>query len=72
MQRKAYSTDLTDQAWSILEPLVPAATPGGRPATWARREIVHAAFSLVRSGGAWRLFPHAFPPWQTVYHYVRQ
>ncbi len=26
---------------------------------------------ILRSGGAWRLLPHAFPPWQTVYHYFR-
>ncbi len=72
MQRKAYSTDLTDQEWTILEPLVPVAKPGGRPLTWARREIVNAAFYVLRSGGAWRLLPHDFPPWQTVYQYVRQ
>ena len=27
---------------------------------------------ILRSGGAWRLLPHEFPPWQTVYHYFRQ
>ncbi len=26
---------------------------------------------VLRSGGAWRLLPHEFPPWQTVYHYFR-
>ncbi len=72
MQRKPYSTDLTDHEWLLLEPLVPAAKPGGRPLTWSRREILNAAFYLLRSGGAWRLLPHDFLPWQTVYHYVRQ
>ena len=27
---------------------------------------------VLRGGIAWRLLPHAFPPWQTVYHYFRQ
>jgi transposase len=35
------------------------------------REILNAIFYVVRSGCAWRLVPHEFPPWQTVYHYFR-
>ena len=72
MKRKAYPTDLTDTEWAILEPLVPAPKLGGRPPTWPRREIVNAVFYVLRSGEAWRLLPHDFPPWQTVYHYARQ
>ena len=55
----------------MLEPLVPAVKPGGRPAAHSRREIVEAILSVLRGGGAWRLLPHDFPPWQTVYHYFR-
>jgi putative transposase len=33
------------------------------------REIVNAIFSLLRAGCAWRLLPHEFPPWRTVYGY---
>jgi putative transposase len=64
--RRSYPTDLTDREWAILEPLVPAPKPGGRPCRWSRREMVDAIFYLVRSGGAWRLLPHDLPPWQTV------
>jgi putative transposase len=35
------------------------------------REILDAVFYVVRSGCAWRLLPHDFPPWKTVYHYFR-
>jgi len=35
------------------------------------REILNAIFYVVRSGCAWRLLPHDFPPWKTVYHYFR-
>lgn len=69
--RRAYPTDLTDAEWQVLEPLVPAPKPGGRPVKHARREILNAIFYVVRAGGAWRLLPHDFPPWQTVYHYFR-
>lgn len=40
MTRKAYSTDLTDQEWAIIEPYVPKPKPGGRPAEHERREII--------------------------------
>ena len=35
------------------------------------REILNAVFYIVRGGCAWRLLPHDFPPWKTVYHYFR-
>jgi transposase len=35
------------------------------------REILDAIFYVLRSGSAWRLLPHDFPPWKTVYHYFR-
>jgi putative transposase len=37
----------------------------------ALREILDAIFYAIRSGCAWRLLPHEFPPWQTTYHYFR-
>ncbi len=71
MSRHAYPTDLTDAQWAILEPFVPAPKPGGRPAMHPRREIVNAMLYVLRGGIAWRLLPHEFPPWQTVYDYFR-
>jgi putative transposase len=50
----------------------PRPKSGGRPALHARREIVNAIAYWLRAGCAWRLLPHDFPPWQTVYHYWRQ
>lgn len=70
--RKPYPTDLTDEQWKFLEPLVPAPKVGPQPAKHARREIVNAIFYVLRSGCPWRLLPHDFPPWQIVYHYFRQ
>jgi putative transposase len=69
LSRTAYDTDLTDAEWEQLEPLVPAARPGGRPAKHSRREILNGIFYAVRSGSAWKLLPHDLPPWRTVYHY---
>jgi putative transposase len=70
--RKAYPTDLTDEQWKILEPLVPAPQPAPLPAKHARREILNAIFYINRSGCQWRMLPHDFPPWQLVYSYFRR
>jgi putative transposase len=71
MNRKAYSSDLTDAEWGLLAPFIPSALPGGRPRQHDMREVLDAIFYISRGGCAWRLLPHEFPPWQTVYHYFR-
>lgn len=71
-RRKRYPTDLTDNQWAILEPLIPEAKPGGRPRKADKRRIVEAILYQLRAGSAWRLLPHDFPPWQTVYYYLRR
>src|ERR687893_2757448 len=43
----------------------------GRPRTHSLREILNAVFYLLKSGCQWRLLPHNFPRWPTVYHYYR-
>ena len=65
--RKPYPTDLSDREWALIQPLVPAAKPGGRPETYPKREILDAIVYILRGGGAWRLLPHDFRPWQIVY-----
>jgi putative transposase len=69
--RKAYQTDLSDAEWSCLESHLPAPKANGRPRLYPLREVLDAIFYVVRSGCAWRLLPHDFPPWKTVYHYFR-
>ena len=69
MARKPYPTDLSDEQWKLVEPLIPAAKTGGRPRTVDMREVVNGIFFVLRSGCAWRLLPHDFPVWNTVYYY---
>lgn len=72
LARRPYDdTDIPEEERRILEPLVPEAQPGGRPRTHKAREDLNAVFYMVRGGCAWRLLPHEFPPWKTVYHYFR-
>src|SRR5881628_1790865 len=71
MPRTAYYTDLTDREYRELEPLLPAPTATGRPRLHPLRELLNSIFYVVRSGCAWRLLPHEFPPWQIAYHDFR-
>jgi transposase len=41
-ERRVYPSDVTDAEWAILEPLIPAVKPGGRPEEIERREIESA------------------------------
>lgn len=69
MDRKAYRTDLTDEQWEILETVIPAAKPGGRPRGVEMREVINAMLYQERTGCQWDMLPHDFPPKSTVYEY---
>ncbi len=69
---RSYPTDTSDAEWAILGPLIPLPKPGGRPASYERREIVDAIFYVMRGGVSWRMLPVDFPYWKTVYDYFRQ
>lgn len=67
----SYPTDLTDEQWALLLPLLPHAKAGGRPRSVDLRAVVNAIFYIVVAGCAWRLLPQDLPKWKTVYHYFR-
>lgn len=73
--RKKYPSDLTDEQWAIVEPLLPPAKSsprGGRPRQVEMREVLHTLFSLNRSGCPWDMLPHDLLPKSTVYDYFAQ
>jgi transposase len=72
MNRKAYSSDLTDEEWMMVEPFIPPPKLGGRPPTTDIREVLNAIFYILRGGCASRLLPPDFPKWQIVYDYFRR
>lgn len=72
MCKKNYPTDLHDSEWERLKPLLPLPNQPpkrGRPTEVDYREIVNAILYVTRSGCAWELLPHDFPPPGTVYYY---
>src|SRR3954464_2026568 len=64
---------LSDEQYALLAPMIPPAKPGGRPRTTDMRRLLDGLFYLVRTGCQWRHLPPppAFPPWRTVYGYMR-
>lgn len=72
MNRKSYPTDLTNEQWEIMVPYLPSGAGTGRPRSLSLREITNAVLYIVRAGCAWRLLPHDFPAWQSVYYYFNK
>ena len=67
--RKPYSTDLTDDQWAIIEPLIPPALPGGRRREVDIREVLDTIFYQNKTGCQWELLPHDLTPKSTAYDY---
>ena len=66
------ASDLTDEEWVQIAPLMPKPGRRGRPREVEFREVITAVRYLVRSGCGWRMLPIHFGPWQTVYGWFRE
>lgn len=72
-ERRSYQSDLTDEQWAVIEPLLPVkGTKKGRPRKYSHREMLNALLYVIRTGCTWRDLPHDFPRWQAVYAYMRR
>ena len=72
--RKRYPSDLTDEQWTLVEPLLPAQPRqrGGRPRQVDMREVLNTIRYLHRSGCQWDMLPHELLPKSTAYDYFAQ
>ena len=73
--RKQYPSDLTDEQWAIVAPMIPPAKQsprGGHPRTVNMREVLNTLFYLNRSGCQWDMLPHDLLSKSTVYDYFAQ
>src|SRR6516164_8534892 len=68
MRANSYPSDVTDEQWALIEPLIPV-YPGGRPRTTDVRDVLDAILYLLRTGCQWRYLPKDFPPKSTVWRY---
>ncbi|MDQ1817402.1 IS5 family transposase [Massilia sp. CCM 9210] len=70
--RRRYRSDISDQEWKLVEPLLPGVARTGRPCKIELRQVINALRYLVRSGCEWRMLPNDFPRYQTAYYWVRR
>lgn len=69
MTRLPYDSDVSDEQWLLIEPLVKQKDGAGRKRTVDTREIVNALYYMTRTGCQWRYLPHDFPSWEQVVYY---
>lgn len=67
--RLRYPSDLTDEEWALVEPLIPPAKRGGNKRTVSVREVVNGQMYVLSTGCQWRAIPKDLPPRSTVYDY---
>jgi putative transposase len=70
--RRGYPTDVKDEEWRLIAPLLPGTARTGRPRKTDLRAVINALRYMVRAGCEWRMLPNDFPPWETVYYWFRR
>ena len=64
-----YPSDLTDDEWELVEPLIPPGKRGGGKRTVIMREVVNGLMYVLSTGCQWRAIPKDLPPKSSVYGY---
>ena len=72
MERSRYPTDVSDDEWAFVAPYLTLMREDAPQREYSLREVFNALRWLARAGAPWRLLPHDFPPWYTVYQQVHR
>ena len=68
-RRPAYPSDLTDEQWELIRPMLPENTGSGQPTKVDLREVVNTLLYMKQTGCQWRYLPHDLLPRSTVHYY---
>ena len=68
--RLRYPSDLTDDEWAHVAPLIPPAKPGGNKRSVNVREVMNGIMYILSTGCQWRAIPKDLPPRSTLYEYL--
>ena len=76
-ERKRYPSDLSDERWALIEPVIAAwkarhPSASGHQGAYEMREIVNAILCQSRTGCQWEYLPHDLPPRSAAYYYFAQ
>ena len=63
-----YASDVTDEQWAVIEPLIPV-YKWGRPRVLNMRDVLNAIFYVLKTGCQWELLPKEYPNYNSVYYY---
>lgn len=70
-KQTGYASDVSDAQWAIIEPLIPVYA-WGRPRELKMRDVVNAIFYISKTGCQWKMLPHEYPNYNSVYHHFRR
>ena len=70
--RPPYPSDVNDKQWDSISVVIPPQEERGRHRSTEMRDVVNSINYRWRTGCVWRMLPHDFPPWATVYTYFRR
>ncbi len=70
-EEQVYASDLTDEQWALIEPLIPVYT-WGRPRTLSMRSVVNAILYILVTGCQWAMLPKEYPNYNSVYYHFRR
>ncbi len=70
-KQSGYDSDLTDEQWALIEPLIPVYT-WGRPRTLSMRSVVNAILYILVTGCQWKMLPREYPNHNSVYYHFRK
>jgi putative transposase len=68
----AYSSDLTEEQWALLEPVFNGPGKRGRKHAGDLRNVVDAMLYIAHTGCQWRFLPESFGPWTRVWSQFRR
>lgn len=71
-RQQSYPSDLTDRHWRAIDPLIPLDKERGRRRSTEVRDVLNGINYRWTTGCVWRMLPHDFPPWGTIYKYFRR
>jgi putative transposase len=71
-RRKPYPSDLTDEQWQLLQPLLKAEAGPGRPTEVDLREVLNTLLYMKQTGCQWSYIPHDLQPRSTVHYYFQK
>jgi len=64
-----YPSDLTDEEWALVKPMIPRSKRGGNKRTVDVRAVINGLMYVLSTGCQWRAIPRDLPPRSTIHHY---